>query len=435
MSNALAIAATTAVLQSLLTTWVARANLSVLSAPSVSAGPPDRVKTGEGEKSQLNLFMYQAVPNPGWRNLGLPAYSSQGDPVANPPLSLDLHYLLTAYGAIEFAPDILLGLAMQLLHELPILTDSLIRKVFTPTAGGSLSPILQLLATAGIADQVEAIKLTPHPLNTEEISKLWSAFQIPYRPTAAYQASVLLIESRRSHQEALPVRQAQIYVMPFRQPVLESVEPQILTPAPEAKLTLRGLSLRSDQTVVQFGAGGTVPPDPESYTDTQLQCSLPDTLLAGINTVQVIQRLLIGEPSLHNGFESNLLAFTLRPTIGRREEAADAYAIEVVDLQGTGAAPRSATIVLTLSPGVGRDQRVLLLLNELNPPADRAARAYSFTAPPPTPNVPETQETIRIPVQQVVSGSYLVRVRVDGVESPLDRDADDRPIAPQVTLP
>jgi hypothetical protein len=436
VSNALAIAATTAVIKNLLERWLASANLSAINSATVSVLPPDRLRTGEGETSQLNLFMYHAVPNAGWRNVNLPAYNSQGERGNNPPLGVDLHYLMSAYGSADYASEILLGLGMQLLHEIPILTQDLIRRTFTASEGGSLSDVLQLLSNTGIAEQLETIKISPMTLNTEEMSRLWSAFQVPYRPTAAYQVSVLLIESRRSFKAALPVRQPQIYVLPFRQPVIETVEPQILAPVAAATLTLRGINLKADNTVVRFGAGGERPPGAETYTDTEIQVGLPSTVQAGINTVQVIQRLLIGEPTLHNGFESNVMAFTLRPAVSKRTvDGSEVYNIELTNVQGTGTTPRSGIAVVGVTPAVGQKQEVLLLLNELNPPADRAARAYTFAAPSrDRPPNPPTSESIRIPIQRVLPGTYLVRVRVGGAESLLDLDANNLPIAPVLSI-
>ena len=49
--------------------------------------------------------------------------------------------------------------------------------------------------SCGLADQLEQIKITPEYLSTEEMSKLWTAVQSHYRPTAAYMATVVLIES------------------------------------------------------------------------------------------------------------------------------------------------------------------------------------------------------------------------------------------------
>ena len=87
---------------------------------------------------------------------------------------------------------------MQLLHEIPVLdrqshydgTDAIAVGRYHPT------PALRALTECGLADQVEQIKLVPDPLSSEEMSKLWTAVQSHYRPSAAYVATVVLIESQ-----------------------------------------------------------------------------------------------------------------------------------------------------------------------------------------------------------------------------------------------
>jgi hypothetical protein len=78
------------------------------------------------------------------------------------------------------------------------------------------------------------------------------------------------------------------------------------------------------------------------------------------------------------------------------------------------------------------------LLNELNPPPDRAARAYSFEAPPRNgEGDPAETDTLVFPISRVKSGDYLVRVQVDGATSPLEQSADENNplyIGPKVTI-
>ena len=102
MSNALAIASVTAVLKDLLDNALIDHSAAVDGPVTVDALAPDRIKTGEEEIAQLNLFLYHLTPNPGWRNVGLPSRDGNGGPLSNPPLALDLHYLLTAYGKQDF---------------------------------------------------------------------------------------------------------------------------------------------------------------------------------------------------------------------------------------------------------------------------------------------------------------------------------------------
>ena len=88
----------------------------------MSASPPDRIATGAQEPNQINLFLYQVTANPGWRNADMPAWAGDGSNLTAPPLALDLHYLVTAYGSSDLDAEVLLGYATHLLHETPVLT-------------------------------------------------------------------------------------------------------------------------------------------------------------------------------------------------------------------------------------------------------------------------------------------------------------------------
>src|SRR3954468_20642331 len=269
MSNALAIASVTAVLKDLLNNGVIDHQLSgVVGEVTVSALPPDRLLiAGQQETSRINLFMYHVTPNAGWRNVGLPSYSSAGDRMSNPPLALDLYYLVTTYGANEFDSEILLGYAMQLLHETPVLTRDAIRRTLapaSPVSGTILPPPLNALVASELADQVEQIRITPETMSIEEVSKLWTAIQSHYRPTAAYQASVVLIESRRSARSALPVAndKRRIYVVPFRFPAIDDVVSSVGDRAPivvGSTIAIRGRNLAGDITVVNLHGVDVIP--------------------------------------------------------------------------------------------------------------------------------------------------------------------------------
>lgn len=198
MSSALAVAGVTAVLRSMLESWLndqdANAALGGANA-EVTAVAPDTIElTGASAGPRLNLFLHQVSLNSGWRNVDLPSTDSRGARTANPPLALDLHYLLTAYGPQELQAEVLLGYGMQLLHEVPVLNRGQIEVRLPP-----------VLLPSQLGRQVEMIKITPEVMSTEELSKLWAAFQARYRPTASYLASVVLIESPSAGRAALPV--------------------------------------------------------------------------------------------------------------------------------------------------------------------------------------------------------------------------------------
>jgi hypothetical protein len=423
VSSALAIAGVSAVLADLLNNGVVNQDLTAtLGTVKVSAKPPDRVASGSGaDPNQLNLFLYHVAPNPGWRNRALPSRDGDGARLTNPPLALDLFYLLTAYGEKDFQAEILLGYAMQLFHETPVLTRDAIR---TALRGGPNQPVdgsvilpttFQQLAAADLADQVEQIKIIPQAMSTEEMSKLWTALQTSYRPTAAYQVSVVLIESRRPTRQTLPVRERILEVVPFQRPTIESIESDAGAGKPivaSSTIVIAGRQLRGAITSVLIG-GNKFIPVPNGLGQNQIKILLPSqpgVLRAGVQGVQVVHEIDLGKPPVpHRGVESNVAAFILHPTI----------------TPPTSPATASGTFPLSFSPMVGRSQRVTLLLGESNPPPGTSGRAYSIAAPPENgiTAVGQTETaTIDFVLTDVALGDYFVRVQVDGAESALDVD-------------
>lgn len=437
MSTALAIASVTAVLKDLLQNGLVAPELAAtVGEVAVTALPPDRIDVSEATgRTQLNLFLYHVTPNAAWRNVGLPSRAARGELLTNPPLALDLHYLLTAYGARDLHAEILLGYGMQLLHETPVLAREAIRLALNPPGGGDPSPELLALFESELDEQVEQVKITPESMSMEELSKLWSAFDARYRPTANYLASVVLIEGRKTTRAALPVRARNIYVKPFRQPVVEHVMSRVTADAPVVSdqpvlaghvLVLVGRQLRGDDTLVEVGGVEVVPP-PANVEDARISVALPVELRAGVQGVRVVHRTMMGEPPApHPGVSSNVAAFVLSPRITSVEAN---VTVSEDDLH-------SGTLDLTIEPAIGAGQRVVVFLNELGAPASRAPLAYSFNAPPDLPpGSDDVTNEISAPLRDVATGAYLARVQVDGAESPLSADAAGRFNAPQVTIP
>lgn len=436
MSDASAIAAVSAVLKSTLDNGLKAARIAdmVGGDVTVSALPPDRVNPGAEDPTQLNVFLHQTTPNSGWRNVDLPSRNANGERTANPPLALDLHYLLTAYGAKSFFAEIVLGHAMQLLHETPILTrDAIDRALSSQTA----ADFPKALATCGLASQLEQIRITPETLNTDELSKLWTAMQARLRPSAAYRVTVVLIESTRSTKGALPVASRNLYVLPFRHPVITRIASDVADTAPIAAgspMRFEGERLRGAVTKILIG-GADVAAAATAVNDTSIRFQLPDQLpagvYAGIQSARVVHLLPMGSPPTdHRAVESNVEAFTLRPTIVPHIDAEPAST--TVD----GVTTKTGRIVVDCNPKVAEPQRVVLFLNELDAPAARAPRAYSFHAPTGNGVADATGETakVTIPFERVEPGTYLVRVQVDGAESPLSADATGKYVGPKLTI-
>lgn len=396
MSNYLAIATVTAALQQLLQGPVGHA----VSGATVGFGRPD--KNGSGKDVGVNVYLYQVTPNAAYRNADLPTRRADGTMVHTPLTALDLHYLFTFHGREDILdPQLMLGAVASTLQAQPLLTNQNIS-----AAVGAFPS----LAGSGLDTQLERVKFTPSALSLEEFTKLWSAFfQVEYSLSVAYQASVVLIQSDDTPQEALPVQARNVYVMPFRQPTITRVIAQaganqlIL---PSSTLVIQGTQLLADSTQVRIGNLVVTPP---TVTDTAIILPVPTTLQAGLLGLQVIQQLLLGTPpQLHPGVESNIAPLVLHPVV-------------------TSASATSSQVTVAFTPTAQLGQRVTLLLNQVT---SASPSAYTFSLPPLT----SSTNTLTFPIKNVV-GVYLVRITVDGAESPLDLDPSSPTFGPKVTIP
>jgi len=437
MSNFLAIATVTAtlrrILQDALNAAAAR-EPGAVSGATVSSLRPDGSGSGMPDKG-INVYLYHVLPNASHRNADLPTRRADGTLAQRPQVALDLHYLLNFYGLeSELVPQRLLGLALRTLHSRPVLTRQMIRDTLA-------DPLFSFLAGSDLADQIELVKFVPLSLSLEELSKLWSVFfQTPYALSVAYQGTLVLIESEETVRAALPVRQPGVYVTPFRQPVVEEVMCEAGADQPivaDSTLAIRGQRLRGEVTRVRIAGQDIEPLEAVSDKEVQVQLSsVPaGALLAGVQGLQVVHRFMMGAPPVaHRGFESNVAAFVLRPKIKTIPDSVE-YDITKTGIAGTGDGPYAGNVTLKVTPAIGRAQRVVLLLNQIEPPTDHQPAAYTFNAPPRDPKTaPEKDESITIPIQGVNKATYLVRVQVDGAESPLDV-AGDRYTKPKVKIP
>lgn len=413
MSNALAIATVTAALKGFLQETAAQA----VPGAEVTTLRPQAMEQRPADSAAINIYLYQIVPNAALRTADLPTRRSDGTVIQRPQSAWDLHYLLSFYGSeIALEEQRLLGSTVDALHAQPFLNRDRIRATAS-------NPNNQYLANSNLAEQVESLKFTPLSLNLEEFSKVWSIFfQTSYSLSLAYQASVVLIESEEIPQPVLPVRERNIYLVGFRQPVIARILSQAAAGEPILanqpilsgyRLILEGQQLRGDMTQVRLGQVD-IALDPASVSDTRISFVIPATVKAGVQGIQVVHLLQISQPPRpYRYVESNAAALLLRPRI-----TGD---IVISNLQGSGDEPRSATLTVPTNPAIGTRQRVVLLLNEragAAPTNDLAG--YSFAAPPPTADTTE----IDIPVQNVKAGTYLVRLQVDGAESLLAVDTD-----------
>jgi hypothetical protein len=406
MSNYLAVATVTATLQHVLQSVV---GVDVPGAKATMVRP-DAPGHGVPEVG-VNIFLYEIAPNYVLRNADLPTRNGNGQAVQRPAAALDLHYLMSFYGQdSELEPQRVLGSVVRHLHSRPLLTRGMIQDTVS-------DPAYSYLATSNLADAVDFVRFSPLSLSLEELSKLWSIFfQTPYALSAAYRASMVFIEEELTAVTPLPVRERQVFVVPFEQPFIENVDPKIIGSG--ATLTILGQNLRGDVTKIKFGDTLTTP---ATVNNQEITVALPPALQPGVRTAQVIHDFDFGtgipgnEP--HRGFESNVAPFILQPTV--------TTAMPVT-------AARSGTLTLDFASPIAREQSVALLLN-------RDADNYVIprkTWQPPDPPPPPTATSLEFEIPAAVApGDYFLRVRVDGAESALDVDTNTLEYkGPKVTI-
>lgn len=427
MSDGYAIAAITAVLRARINArLVANDVASVVGAFTVSSTPPDLVSgVANADPTQLNLFLHQVTPNVTYRNADQPTRSAGGGVARRPALVLDLHYLMTAYGAQALFAEVLMGHAALLMHEEPVLSRRHIRDALQP-------PIPAAIAASGIDTQVELIRLSPEAISSEEMSRMWSALDAQYRLSMAYKVSVAFIESDRAPGPALPVTRRLIRVLPTLGAHLTSVTAQggagpALTMADTA--VIEGTSLSTEGLSLRFGEVSHTPTVTQ-IRPTSIVLPLADLAtppLPGLVPLSAVISPDLGDPPVpHGALISNTVAMPLAATF---THVLTPDTERVVD----GVTYRSGDLTLTTTPPVGARQTVSLSLNGLG---GVSQRQYSFDAPRDNGVVAPAETTAQIVFRyrDVAAGDYLMRLRVDGVDSPLGASGAGTFDSPQVTI-
>jgi hypothetical protein len=403
MSNALAIAAVTATLKQILQQGVAQDPSDPdLSDATVTILPPDKAR-GVNSANQLNLFLYQIQRNAAWVNSDMPRQVLSGE-TGFPPLPLNLWYLLTAFGRNDDSDNSLqpfghhlLGKAMSILHDHPVLS-----------AADIIAATQTILPASDLDRQIERVRITFQPLSVEEIYRLWTGFATAYRLSAAYEAAVTLIESKRPTKAPLPVltrgqKDKGVTAVASPPPLLNEASPP--PPFAAARLgddiTLSGQQLNNDPVLVRFNnfrlpAPNDLPPK-AGGTATRIIAHLeadlakdPDALIkwvAGYYTVS----LVVKRPGLPV-WTTNEVPMPLAPTI---------------TISPPNAPAGDITLTVTCAPRVLAEQRVLLLFGDRQMPVESLTNPSDKSRP--------TTLTFVVPAATV--GSYLVRLRVDGVDS------------------
>lgn len=230
-----------------------------------------------GTRSRLNIFLYQVRENPAFRNDEDPRRTVPGT-LGSPPLALELSYILTSYGlgtaTIQGVPNTtpadsvaeldaqeLLADAMRVLHDVPIITARTPR--INPPGGNLLDDALQ--------KEYEAVRITPRSLTLDDLSRLWTALKEDYQRSAAYEISVVRIESTRSQNANPPVLQRMIPVSPsvLLPPTLDDIQPDVVAATEDMFLTGTGLDDPSLNAIVSDALRTGFPASPKTIAVTR----------------------------------------------------------------------------------------------------------------------------------------------------------------------
>ena len=371
---------------------------------TVSAPRPESDDETTVERPRINLFLYRVAENGSLKNQEIPG---QGHPAAfgRPPLSLNLYYMMTPYGSTsdeEFVDEtvshLLLGSAMRVFHEIPVITNQLL--TVRPTVGRQI--LSESLRTA-----FEHIKLTLDPVSLDDLSKVWTALTLPYRLSAAYMVTVVQIESRQARTFPRPVGEPpaagpRVFALPLRRPHINEIKVRRPGDPPDLErsvayasigdtLIIKGISLRGDNTRVILGdvdatAAVTL------LQDQKIELVIPDDpdLQPGPQTVRIVMDVLLGEPlTPHLGLQSNIGVFVLVP------------------------------LITSLVPNLGVTPRTLVINGQrLFNVALESQTLVGDELIPSTRYTISTQAQIGFDLPAAIgAGNHAVRVRVNGVEN------------------
>jgi hypothetical protein len=312
---------------------------------------------------------------------------------------MNLQYLLTFFGdETQFVPQRLLGKTVSTLHSYPLLT----RQEINGAVRGLVDAGQEYMTESNLADQVEQIKFTPLSMGMEELSGFWSVlYQVPYSLSVMYEASVVLIESQDTPRPVLPVRRPMIQVLPFTQSVISEVA--VLDQEDGriylgSTLFLRGTQLGGS---IAYVAVGNLQLAAERVGNAEVTVVLSgESLSAGAQGIQIVYS---------DKVNSNVAPLVLHPKI-----VSTSYSPPARE-SGDG------SITLETDVAIREGQRVVLLLNETSSETPQSYSSSVVAAP-----LFAGTSTIEIPItRQIKSGAtYLVRVQIDGAESPLEVDTD-----------
>ncbi len=402
MSDARAIEGVTQTLLQVLDDAVNTGPQSYGGGVKVIAQPPHEVQT-DIEPLQVNLFLYRTEIAAGLRNED-PLDLTPGE-TGQPALPLALHYLITPYvqGGKDLDAHRLLGLASRAVQE---------QSQLSPTQLRDSAPF------TNVATQLDRIRISWETLAENDIYSLWSAFQIPYRLSAAFEVRVVLIDNRQPPRTPVPViRRGQDDQGPTALADVASPFPELDTTAPEngqpayridESIELHGINL-SAQTVV-VSVSHPLLPDPITLVPNAITATLVTAeLTAAAGIPAGVSAASLSLTNIVDAQQVTTITNTVPLAVAPRITSPVPITVHP-DAQG------SVQIALTCSPPVIEGQPVFLLVGDRAVPEDRALVGQAVIG-----------ENLSFSIDHAALGQHMMRLRVAGVDSLLIDRSGDKP--------
>jgi hypothetical protein len=136
----------------------------------------------------ISLYLYRVTVS---ANRNLPAVLGPDGRRYRPPIPLDVHFLVTAWAETAVRQQRMLGFAIRILEDTPILPAGVLNQygpepnVFRPE---------------------ESVELMFETVSVQDIAYIWDVAQTKEQPSATYVARMLELESTVSLDEAGPVQ-------------------------------------------------------------------------------------------------------------------------------------------------------------------------------------------------------------------------------------
>ena len=405
-------------------------NNAGVTSVHLSGSMPDAVRQDSG--CQMSFSLFHVTEDKYQRSSPLPNNHAQILPYQ--PMSLNLYYLLTASCNKDYQKEQhAMTLALQFFYQTPILKISVIIPGITPAVN-------------------EEFTLTLEMETSDELARLWQAVTVPFRLSAVYKVSVVLLTPPATPSLAQPVKTAQLAANPalfpfslsgevtgtvrthtFATPLSNSSVPEIVNvdyspaivgpgqrfalyganlnqagPPPASATSYRVYLVMPDGTEFDvtetWKTHETNPANPNFQTNSRITLDLPKTVgTPPLNAPQPgIYQLRVGSnnpPDLTTN-RTNSTPFSVAARVDVSVQPPDPPILKGIagtyTLQGEGFLSGHTQILL---------DTVALDENKVGPPLDGQFTIKS-----------SQQVQFRAPLQ-LAPGRYTVRVRVNEVES------------------